>query len=277
MQNQAKNLVNFGEVILIGSGKGGVGKTLISVNLSVVLNKMGYRVLIFDLDVGFTNSDVLLNLHPEHTMNDLIKGSCNTFDVITPTGYGPDLVSMGSNIESIINFNENSVKEFYTHFINIAKNYDYIIIDLPPGYSEVYAPFFTIASHTLVMTTIHPTSLVNSYTFVKVLIMKGILSNNIHLVGNMIENVQDSTRTLEQFSRVLEKFTGEKLGSLTIIKKHHNVEKSIYLREPFVIKFENIQPSYAVHRIASILTKTPIQKEKTKNILERILSFAVRR
>lgn len=271
MLNQASNLINLGNVVLVGSGKGGVGKTLITVNLAIILKNLGYNVLIFDLDVGFTNSDVLLNVHTKYSINDLIIQKCQIDDVIYHTEYGVDLVNVGNNLETIFNFNPDNIKEFYLKFAQVAKNYDYILIDLPPGYNENFAPFFSSATHTLLVTTTHPTSLVNSYTFVKILIYKGVASTNIHLIGNNVEKYRESLESLTRFSSVLEKFTGEKLGSLTIIKKHPNVEKSIFDRKPFVIDYPKIQPSFALHRIASILTKKDIQTKE--NVFDRIMSF----
>ncbi|ONN26758.1 cobyrinic acid a,c-diamide synthase [Thermosipho affectus] len=271
MLNQARNLLNLGNVILVGSGKGGVGKTLITVNLSIILKTLGFKVLIFDLDVGFTNSDVLLNVHPKFSLSDLIMKKCEKKDVIYPTEYGVDLVNVGNDLETIFLFNENNVKEFYINFAQIAQNYDFILIDLPPGYNDNFAPFFNCANSTLVITTTQPTSLVNSYTFVKILIHKGVPSNNIHLVGNLIEQYRDSLQNLNRFSAVLEKFTGEKIGSLTLIKKHPTVEKSVYDRKPFVIDSPKIQPTFALYRIASILTKKEIPQKET--ILEKLLAF----
>lgn len=271
MLNQASNLINLENVVLIGSGKGGVGKTLITVNLAIVLKQLGYKVLIFDLDVGFTNSDVLLNVHPQYSINDLLLNKCEREDVICSTEYGVDLVSVGSDIESIFNFNPENIKNFYIKFAQIAKDYDFTLIDLPPGYNNNYAPFFNSASHTITITTTHPTSLVNSYTFVKILIHKGVSSSNIHLVGNNVENYNESLENLKRFSSVLEKFTGEKMGSLTIIKRHNLVEKSVFNRKPFVIDHPKIQPTFALYRIASILTKKDISYKE--NILDKILSF----
>ncbi|ABR31283.1 cobyrinic acid a,c-diamide synthase [Thermosipho melanesiensis] len=271
MLNQARNLLNLGNIVLIGSGKGGVGKTLITVNLSIILQKLGFKVLIFDLDVGFTNSDVLLNIHPKYSLSDLIMKKCKKEDIIFKTEYGIDLMNVGSDIETIFLFSENNIKEFYINFAQIAQNYDYILIDLPPGYNENFAPFFNSANHTLVITTTQPTSLVNSYTFVKILIHKGIPANNIHLVGNLIEKYKESSENLNRFSAVLEKFTGEKIGSLTLIKKHPNVEKSVFERKPFVIDNPKIQPTFALYRIASILSKKEIAPKE--NLMDKILSF----
>ncbi len=274
MQNQASNLRKVSG-IAVASGKGGVGKTLVATNLAYYLKELGRKVLIFDLDVGFTNVDILLGVTPKFTIKNYVTGNCGIEDLVTPSAYGIDLVSLGSDVSDLLSTNEITLKEFFINFLKLIDRYDYVIFDMPPGFSEMYLPFFTIVDDFVVLTTTEPTAIVNTYTIIKILVLKGVSGENIHLVANMVTDVKEATKLMERFSSVVEKFSGTKIKSVTIIRAHNVVSKSIANRELFIAKYKNTQPSFSVMRLASIITSEKI--EKSENILEKIWSVLFRK
>ncbi len=274
MQNQASNLRKVSG-IAVASGKGGVGKTIVSTNLAYYLKEMGKKVLIFDLDVGFTNVDILLGVSPKFTIRNYVSGTCGIEDLITPSSYGIDLISLGSDVSDLLSTNEITLKEFFINFLKLIDRYDYVVFDMPPGFSEMYLPFFTIVDDFVILTTTEPTAIVNTYTIIKILLLKGISGDNIHLFVNMVDDVKEATKLMERFSSVVEKFSGVKLKSITIMREHNVVSKSIANRELFITKHKNTQPSFSIMRLASIITSEKV--EKNENILEKIWSVLFKR
>ncbi|MGB4262871.1 MAG: P-loop NTPase [Fervidobacterium sp.] len=275
MQDQASKLKSS-QVVAVISGKGGVGKTLIATNIAATFVENGKKALVLDADIGFTNADILLGAFPKFSIKDFVNRTCSVDDLVTRTVYGVDLVSLGGDVIDILTVSEAVLKDFATHFLKLLDNYDVVVMDMPPGFSESYMPFLALADDFIVMSTIEPTSIVNTYTIVKLLSIKGISGESIHLVANMVQDVKEAGKLMNRFSEVVEKFVNNKVNSITIVKEHPLVEKSIRNRELFVRKHRNIQPSFSITRLVSILLKTSNNtkdKNEQQKVLERFLNF----
>lgn len=272
MQDQASSL-RSGQIIAIVSGKGGVGKTLLATNLSAVLVDSGKKTLLLDADVGFTNADILLAAYPKYSIKDFVNHRCTIDDLIVKTAYNVDLVSLGGDVSDLLTANELVLKEFVTHFLSVLDDYDIVIMDMPPGFSDVYMPFLALAQDFVILTTIEPTAIVNTYTIVKLLSVKGVSGENIHIVANMVQDVKEASKLMERFITVIEKFINNKVSSVTIMREHPLVLKSIYERTLFVKRYHNIQPSFSVMRVASSLLREQVPSIKKENLLEKFISF----
>lgn len=272
MQDQASNLKKS-DIIAVISGKGGVGKTLVATNLAAVVAENGKKVLLLDTDVGFTNADILLGVYPKHSIKDFVNHKCGIEELITPTSYGVDLISLGGDVSDLLAMNEFVIKDFATSFLKLLENYDIVFMDMPPGFSNSYMPFLALVDKFIVLTTPEPTSVVNTYTMVKLLSIKGIKGEDIHIVANMVQNIKEATSLMERFSEVVEKFIGNKVSSVTMIKEHPLVVKSIHDRQLFALKYRSIQPSFSVMRIASYLLKGEVKKVQEDTLIQKFLRF----
>ncbi|ABS60243.1 P-loop NTPase [Fervidobacterium nodosum] len=272
MQNQASSLKS-GQIVAVISGKGGVGKTILATNLSAVFLEYGKKTLLLDADVGFTNADILLGSHPKYTLKDFVNHKCSIDDLVTPTKYGIDFVSLGGDVGDIITANEIVLRDFAINFLKLLDSYDIVIMDMPPGFSEFYMPFLSLVQDFVVLTTIEPTSVVNTYTIIKLLTVKGVTGENIHVVANMVQDVKDATKLLERFIEVTEKFINSKISSVTIVKDHPLVLKSVYDRELFVKKYRNIQPTFSVIRIASNILKLSQNTRQRENLFDKFIKL----
>ncbi|MEN6515574.1 MAG: AAA family ATPase, partial [Fervidobacterium sp.] len=166
MQDQASKLKSS-QVVAVISGKGGVGKTLIATNMAATLADTGRKVLVLDADIGFTNADILLGAFPKFSIKDFVNRACSIDDLVTHTNYGVDLVSLGGDVSDILTVSDLVLKDFTTHFLKLLDNYEIVVMDMPPGFSEAYMPFLALADDFIIMSTVEPTSIVNTYTIVK--------------------------------------------------------------------------------------------------------------
>jgi len=272
MQDQASNLKSS-DIVAVISGKGGVGKTLVATNLAAVIAENGKKVLLLDADVGFTNADILLGVYPKHSIKDFVNHKCDVQELITPTNYGVDLISLGGDVSDLLAMNEFVIKDFATSFLKLLENYDIVLMDMPPGFSNSYMPFLALVDKFIVLTTPEPTSVVNTYTMVKLLSIKGIKGEDIHIVANMVQNTKEAESLMERFSEVVEKFIGNKVSSVTMIKEHPLVVKSIHDRQLFALKYRSIQPSFSIVRIASYLLKGEVKKVQEETLIQKFLRF----
>jgi len=272
MQDQASNLKSS-DIVAVISGKGGVGKTLVATNLAAVIAENGKKVLLLDADVGFTNADILLGVYPKHSIKDFVNHKCDVQELITPTSYGVDLISLGGDVSDLLAMNEFVIKDFATSFLKLLENYDIVLMDMPPGFSNSYMPFLALVDKFIVLTTPEPTSVVNTYTMVKLLSIKGIKGEDIHIVANMVQNTKEAESLMERFSEVVEKFIGNKVSSVTMIKEHPLVVKSIHDRQLFALKYRSIQPSFSIMRIASYLLRSEVKKIQEDTLIQKFLRF----
>ncbi len=255
MPDQAQGLMGEPKIINVVSGKGGVGKSVIAVNLSIVLGERGKRVLLFDSDIGFGSVEILLGSNSKRTLKDYFRKNSSLEEIIVRTDYGIDMLSSGLDVEDLVYFNVGDKAQLYRDFVNVMGKYDYIVLDFPPGYNENLENFYEASDFLIVITTPEPTSLINTYTFVKVMAVKGVDPKEIHMVINMVRDLKEGRRTLDKLVGVIERFIGISVTATHIVKYDQIVKRSVMLQKPFVKVKKTAQPSLAVHRIASMILR----------------------
>ena len=155
--------------ISITSGKGGVGKTSLAINLSQYLAMKGKKVLLIDCDFGLANIDVILNLKAERTLQDILTDSAKIEDVIINTKHGFDLLAASSGIPDIADLELKNQKYLIKHLAQIQQNYDILIFDTGSGIHKSTLRINAAADNVLVVTNPEPTSLTDAYSIIKAL------------------------------------------------------------------------------------------------------------
>jgi len=156
-------------VISISSGKGGVGKTFVSINLAAHAAKAGQRVLVIDADLGLANVDVMLGLHTTGSMRDLLNVEAKLEDLIVSTPYGFDVLPGGSGLYELTNLTSGDQQIILDSLRDAGRHYDLILIDTAAGIGDNVLYFASAAETALVVLTPDPTSLTDAYALIKVL------------------------------------------------------------------------------------------------------------
>lgn len=269
MPNQAEGLFSSqAKIVSVASGKGGVGKTVVAVNLSIALQERGYRILLFDTDAGFANAEILMGITPKMTLKDFLKKKASIEDVIFRTPYGVDLISTGMDVDDLITFNIEDKGKVLNELRRLGEMYDYIVFDFPPGFNEQLERFYMSSDHVLVLTATEPTALVNAYTFVKILVLKGLEPVSFHVVMNMVKDMKEGRKILEKFSSVVNKFIGVSFDSTHLVRFDPLVRDSVTRQIPLVILRKTSQPSLAIHGIADKITNRTVVKRLS--FIERV-------
>lgn len=243
------------EIVLCSGGKGGVGKSVLSANLALALAHFEKRVLLFDADVGFANDELLLGVSVPRTLKDYLKGKVDLEDVIVPTRYGIWLLSGGMDVEDILAFSFESKHRLVSDFLRVVSKMDYVVIDTPAGFSEHLRGFFDAADHIFVVTTPEATSLMNTYTYLKYLVLNGF-EPEYYLVVNMVRNIEEGKKTAERLKQVLQRFVGLELSGVYILRYDNVVKSSVITQKPFVSEKVSGQPYFAIMRAAASIVKT---------------------
>lgn len=271
MSDQASGLIKEPKIINVVSGKGGVGKSLLSVNLAIALSERNRKVLLFDADIGFGSVEILLGSTVKKTLKDYFRKNSSLDDILTSSEYGIDILSSGLDVEDLVYFNVGDKSQLYRDFINVTRRYDYIILDFPPGYNENLENFYEASDFLIVVSTPEPTSLINTYTFIKVMAVKGVDPKELHLVMNMVKDLKEGRRTIDKLVGVIERFIGVSITATHIMKHDNVVKKSVSQQKPFVIYKKTAQPSLAVYRITNMILRE--KGKKKASFFDKIKAF----
>ncbi len=260
------------EVILVASGKGGVGKSILSANLAVSLARSQKNVLLFDADAGFANADILLGVTTRNTLKDYLIGKMELKEVLYPTRYGVWLLSSGTDAQDLMAFRTESKHELLQDFLEIAYDMNYAVVDTGAGYTEELYSFYSAADKLFLVTTPEPTALMNVYTMAKILANKGIYPK-LYLVMNQSRNTIKDTKVLERFSYVLEKFAGWEVEDKFILRYDVSVGNSVLKQVPLIEANKHSQPAQAILRIAQqIVTRSEDRAEpdESKGFISKV-------
>ena len=156
-------------VFSVTSGKGGVGKTNISVNLALTLAARGKRVLLLDADLGLANVDVLLGLHPEKNIFHLFHEGASLRDILLPTEYGFSILPASSGVSEMLALNPGQKLELLDAMDELEDDLDFLIVDTGAGINDSVLYFNVAAQERLLVLTPEPTSLTDAYALIKVL------------------------------------------------------------------------------------------------------------
>ncbi|GHS86996.1 site-determining protein [Campylobacterota bacterium] len=210
--------------IAVTSGKGGVGKTTFSANIGYLLSRRGYRVGLFDADIGLANLDVMLGIKSEKTILDLMNGECSVEDIIVHIDEFLCLIP-GENGGEILKFGERAMLDrFYTEMKKL--NFlDYLVIDTGAGIGENVQAFLMAADHTIVVTTPDPAAITDAYAMVKTL---HAAKKPLALVINQTQNDREGELVFEKIKRVASlNMTDLRLDLLGLLPRDADLARSV--------------------------------------------------
>jgi flagellar biosynthesis protein FlhG len=215
----------------VTGGKGGVGKSSISLNLSIALSEHGARVLLFDADLGLANLDVMLGINPPFTLEDVIDGKCRLAQTVYETGYGVDLLPGGAGIPSLADLGSLALVRLIGQLRELESSYDYIIIDTAAGIGESVARFALPADDVLLVCTPEPPAMLDAYSVLKMLCAREY-GGNLHLVVNMARGVDEVVQTHTALDRVVRHYLGRPLNLLGGLQYDEEIVRCIKAQKP---------------------------------------------
>ena len=206
-QNQ-KDLSNA-RVIAVTSGKGGVGKSSVSINLAVQFTQMGKKVIILDADFGLANIEVMFGVIPKYNLSDLMVSGREISEIITEGPEGIKFISGGSGIAKLVNPDKEQVKRLVNKMSELENMADVIIIDTGAGISSTVMEFLVASPETIIVTTPEPTSITDSYALLKALSMNDNFRRedvSIKMIANRVSTESEGRNLYEKLNMVVSKF-----------------------------------------------------------------------
>ncbi len=218
------------KIISVTSGKGGVGKTLTSINLALAARASGHSVLIIDGDFGLANVDVLLGLTPSKTISDVLDGQCSIKDVIQKGPRGIDLISSGSGISRMANLGNLERSCILAELTRLPMSYDYIIIDTAAGISPGVLSLNASSHCFVVVTTPEPHALTDAYALIKVMAEEHD-KTKCALIINQVRSEEEGTRIGLRLAEVAKQYCGVNVNPIGQVRIDSVLSRSILARK----------------------------------------------
>ncbi len=266
------------KVITVTSGKGGVGKSSISVNLAIQLSRMGKRVVIFDADFGLANIEIMLGLHPRYNLADMMYRGKTLNDIIT---YGPEnvgFISGGSGIQELANLSREQIITLIQKLNELDEFADVVIVDTGAGISDTVLEFVAASEEVLLVATPEPTSITDAYALLKTLNKKATYRKEktvVKMIANQVHGNRDAKELFEKLGMVVAKFLDIEVEYLGSVPYDHNMQKAIMKQTPISILDSSCNTARAVNQIANTLEHT-MEKESEHVGIVKLFSSVIR-
>lgn len=257
MLDQAENLRRLAQgieekpkpkMITVTSGKGGVGKSNLVVNLAICLQNMGKRVMIFDADIGMGNDDILMGVVSNYNVFDVILNEMSINDVIKDGLYGVKLLAGGTGLNRVEDLDESKRKNFLKKLEEI-NDVDYILMDTGAGINRSVLAFIAAGDEVIVITTPEPTAMTDAYSLVKA-ISHFDLKSRISLVVNRVMDENEGIVTFNKFKSAVTRFLKIDIDLVGLIWEDRKVTMSVREQKPFVVGYPNSHAAIDIKYIA---------------------------
>lgn len=243
-------------ILAVASGKGGVGKTNISVNLGLALAEEGYRTVLFDADLGLANINILLAIDPEFTLESVISGDKDLSEIIVRDYNGIDIIPGSSGVEKVANL-EKEAAEQLSRALSKLDTYDYLIFDTSAGIANHVVAFCMASSEVLLVITPEPTSMTDAYALLKVLYQNNY-DGEVKIIINQCKDKDQAMKEYSRFYGAVKKFLNKKVSPAGIIVTSSKVVESVKEQKPFYLKYPESNPSRCIKFIAkNLISKKP--------------------
>lgn len=258
---QEQRNISNAKVITITSGKGGVGKSNMAVNLAVHFRKMGKRVIIFDADFGLANVEVMFGTVPKYNLTKLLEGEMKIEDIITKGPEDIGFISGGSGIVGLNNLNKSQIDYLISNLSYLNELTDILIIDTGAGVSDSVLDFVLASPEVVLVTTPEPSSLTDSYSLIKALYKNpGFIKNgtNIRLVANKVNSKDEAMAVYNKIKTVTTKFLNGEVKYLGMVPQDDTLEKAVRNQKIVSLSYPKAKSTKAFETIAYELLEEKI-------------------
>lgn len=245
------------QVIAVTGGKGGVGKTNLSVNVSMALAEMQRRVVLLDADLGLANVDVLLGIKSPYNLSDVLNGECELRDVLIDAPGGIKVVPASSGVQHMTQLNAQQHAALINAFSDLDQQLDVLVIDTAAGISDTVVSFVTAAHEVVVVVCDEPSSITDAYALIK-LVSTEYQQTRFRVVANMTRTLSEGQNLFNKLQLVCDRFLDVTLQYIGHIPFDENVRKAVQKQTPLLQFAPRCRASQAIRGIAEKMVDWPL-------------------
>ncbi|MFQ5503553.1 MAG: P-loop NTPase [Planctomycetota bacterium] len=238
------------QILVVTSGKGGVGKTSLSVNVATELASRGLRIMLVDADLGLANAHILMGIKPTSSLTDYLENRAGLTDILSTGPSGLKLISGGQGVKEMANIDAEGRTRILDAIYDLRAYCDLVIIDTGAGVSKTVTDFVAIADQTLVVTNANFAAIANAYGIIKVMVLEGY-SRPMHLLVNRVRSTEEANQVFQKLKECTEKFLSCNLNYLGLVPEDVRVNVSVQKRTPFTQAYPDTIASTYLKKIAN--------------------------
>ncbi len=261
-------------VITIASGKGGVGKTNVTVNLALAIAGSGKDVTILDADLGLANIDVMLGLHSDKNLSDVMKGECELEEILIDGPGGIKVIPASSGVKDMAEMGPAQHAGLVSAFSQLSHNIDVLLVDTAAGISDSVVSFSRAAQEVLVVVCDEPASITDAYALIKLLNKEqGIFK--FHILANMVSGPQQGREVYDKLSKVSDRFLDVALEYMGHIPYDEHLQKAVKRQKAVVEAFPRSRAAQAFQTLSKKVNNWPVPSASGGHLeffVERLVS-----
>mgnify|MGYP002146723098 CR=1 FL=1 len=274
---QMTNTARPVKVIAVASGKGGVGKTNITVNLGTALAAQGKQVLLLDADLGLANIDVMLGLHPQYNLLHVLDGSKTLEEIIVEGPHGLKIIPAASGVQKMAELSPAEHAGLIQAFSEMDQHIDILLIDSAAGIAHSVVSFTRAAQEVIVVVCDEPASITDAYAFIKLLSREYNVAR-FHIIANMAPNIQEGRELFNKISLVCDRFLDVSLDFMGIVPFDNDLRRAVKKQRAVVEYIPRSKSAIAFTHLAKKIAYWPVQKQPRGHMeffIERLIQASM--
>jgi flagellar biosynthesis protein FlhG len=253
------------KVIAVSGGKGGVGKTNVSLNTAIALGLLGKRVLVLDADLGLANVDVMLGLRVKRNLSHVLSGECELDDIIIEGPAGINVIPATSGTQSMVDLTPSEHAGLIRAFSDMQTKFDVLIVDTAAGISDMVLSFCRASQDVMLVVCDEPTSITDCYALMKLLSRDhGVFKFKV--VANMVRSPKEGQQLFGKLAKVSDRFLDVALELVAVIPFDENIRKSVRKQQAIVEAYPNSPASVAIKSLADKLIRWPVPQQPSGHL-----------
>ncbi len=242
-------------ILAITSGKGGVGKSSITVNLGITLARQGRRVCVLDADTGLANVNILLGLRPQRGLAEVLAGECAIEDILLEGPHGLRIIPGASGIREYVELDAARQRRLVTELARIERHFDDLLLDTAAGVGETTLDFLAAAHQVLLIITPEPTSLTDAFSLLKLALRRQAV--DCRVIVNKVADIAEARGVFQRFSAAVEKYLDTRVLFLGFIQRDESLRSAVSLQHPVALFPEHDPSARPFQRLAHALDDEP--------------------
>ncbi|MDC0760696.1 MinD/ParA family protein [Brevibacillus sp. AG] len=258
-------------LVTVTSGKGGVGKSNFSLNFGLGLIEKGHKAVLFDLDLGLANLDVLMGITPKKHLFHLLEPDTTVWDIIEHGPGGLEFIAGGSGFTQIMQLDDHKLDRLFSHLDPLQGYADTIIFDTGAGFSKESMRFMLSSDEVILVTTPEPPAITDAYAVIKMLHARNP-AVSIRLVINRASSEREGKMTADKLAMVSKRFLNLDIQSLGYVSDDPYVSKAVKLQRPFLLTYPQSQAARSIRNLVERYLDRPATSDASVSGLNGFLA-----